>query len=76
MQPQSWRKNARFVSILQQPYIYWKVNAADWKGYAEKASGFQACVSSLVRDNGYTQVIRGPTRGDALLDIFLPKPES
>jgi hypothetical protein len=44
---------------------------ADWKGDAEKANGFQACVSNLVRDNGYTQVVSAPTRGDALLDIYL-----
>jgi len=73
---QTWRKNARFDSILQQPHIYLKVDAADWKDYAEKGSGFQACVSNLVRDNGYTHVVSGPTRGDSLLDIFLPKPEN
>ena len=32
-------------------------------------SGFQAVVNNLVWDNGYTQVVSGPTRGDALLDI-------
>ena len=49
---------------------------ADWKGDAEKASGFQTFVNSLVWDNGYTQVVSGPTRGDALLDIYLLRPES
>jgi len=49
---------------------------ADWKGDAEKASGFQACVKNLVWDNGYTQVVRGHTTGDSLLDIYLLRPES
>ena len=49
---------------------------ADWKVDAEKASGFQAFVNNLVWDNGYTQVVNGPTRGDALLDIYLIRPES
>ena len=40
---------------------------ADWKGDAGKGSGFQAFVNSLVWDNGCTQVLSGPTRGDALL---------
>jgi hypothetical protein len=48
---------------------------ADWIGDAEKANGFQACVNNLVWDNGYTQVVSGPTRGDALLDIYLLRPE-
>jgi len=42
---------------------------ADWKGGAEKANGFQAFVKNLVWDNGYTQAVSGPTRGDVLLDI-------
>ena len=42
---------------------------ADWKGDVEKANGFLACVNSLVWDYGYTQVVSGLTRGDALLDI-------
>jgi hypothetical protein len=36
----------------------------------------RATVDNLVCDNGYTQVVSGPTRGDALLDIYLIKPES
>jgi hypothetical protein len=48
---------------------------AAWKGDAEKASGFQAIVNRLVWDYGYTQVVSGPKRGDALLDIFLLRPE-
>jgi hypothetical protein len=49
---------------------------ASWHGDAEKASGFQAFVNNLVWDNGYTQVVCGPTRGDAMLDIYLLRPES
>ena len=48
----------------------------DWKGDVEKASRFQVFVNNLVWDNGYTQVVSGPTRGDALLDIYLLRPES
>ena len=42
----------------------------------KNASGFQAFVKSLVWDNGYTQIVSGPTRGDAPLNICLLKPES
>jgi hypothetical protein len=49
---------------------------ASWNGDAEKASGFQAFVNNLVRDNGYTHVVSGPTRGDAMLGIYLLRPES
>jgi len=49
---------------------------ADWKGNAGKARGFQAIVNNLLWDNGYTQVVSGPTRGDSLLDIYLLRPES
>ena len=30
----------------------------------------------MVWENGYSQVIDGPTRGDALLDVYLVRPES
>ena len=49
---------------------------AGWKGDAEKVSGLQVCVNNLVWDNGYTQIVSSPTRGDALLDIYLLRPES
>ena len=49
---------------------------ADWKGNAEKASGFQAFVNGLVSGNGYTQAVSGLTRGDALLNIYLLRRES
>jgi hypothetical protein len=51
------------------------LSQADWKGDAGKASGFRVYVNNLVWDNGYTQVVSGPTRGDALLDIYLLRPE-
>ena len=49
---------------------------ADWEEDAERARGFQASVNNLVWDSGYTQVVSGPTRGDALLDIYFLRPES
>jgi hypothetical protein len=48
---------------------------ADWKGDVEKVNGFQVCVNNLVWDNGYSQVVSSPTRGDALLDIYPLRPE-
>jgi hypothetical protein len=51
------------------------LSQANWKGGAEKANGFQACVNNLVWDNGYTQVVSGPKKGDALLDIYLLRHE-
>ena len=42
----------------------------------KKSSGFQAIENNLLRDNGYTQVVSDPTRGDALLAIYLLKLES
>ena len=33
-------------------------------------------VNNSVWDNGCTEVVSGPTRGDALLDIYLLRPES
>ena len=51
------------------------LSQVDWKGDVEKASRFQVCVNNLVWDNGYTQVASGPTRGDALLDIYLLRSE-
>jgi hypothetical protein len=37
----------------------------DWKGTAEGMSGTQACINRLAWDNGYTQVVEKPTRGDS-----------
>jgi len=44
---------------------------ADWNGNAGGNSGTQALINSLVWENGYSQVIDSPTRGDALLDVYL-----
>jgi hypothetical protein len=49
--------------------------SADWNGNAEYTSGSQASVIRLVWENGYTQVEGSPTRGDALLDVYLVLPE-
>ena len=43
---------------------------ADWNGNAGRNSGTQALINSLVWENGYSQVIDSPTRGDALLDVY------
>jgi hypothetical protein len=48
----------------------------DWKGVAEGNSVTQAFINRLVWDNGYTQVVGKPTRGDSLLDVYLIRPES
>jgi len=49
---------------------------ADWNGNAGGNSGTQALINSLVWENGYSQVTDGTTRGDALLDVYLVRPES
>ena len=36
----------------------------------------QALINSLVWENGYSQIIDSPTRVDALLDVYLIRPES
>jgi hypothetical protein len=48
----------------------------DWKGIVGGNSGTQSTISNLIWENDYSQVIDGPTRGDALLDVFLVRPES
>jgi hypothetical protein len=45
-------------------------------GSAEGASVAQAFINRLVWDNGYTQVVGKPTRGDSLLDVYLVRAES
>ena len=42
---------------------------ADWNENAGGNSGTQALINSLVWENGYSQVVDSPTRGDALLDV-------
>jgi hypothetical protein len=49
---------------------------ADWNGNAECNSGNQAFVNRLVWENGYTQAADGPTRGDAVTDVYPVRPES
>jgi hypothetical protein len=41
-----------------------------------KISGFQAFVNKVVWDNGYTQVVRGLRRGNALLGIYILRPDN
>jgi hypothetical protein len=48
----------------------------DWNGDVEKTSGFQALVNKVLWDNGYTQVVSCLTRGDALLDVYLLRPDN
>jgi len=48
----------------------------DWNGNAGGNNGTQVLINSLVWENGYSQVVDGPTRGAALLDVFLVRPES
>ena len=57
---EDWRESARNVKI----------------GNVGGNSGTQKLINSLVWENGYSQLIDGPTRGDALLDVFLVRPES
>jgi hypothetical protein len=52
------------------------VPSADWNGNTDGTSGSQAFVNRLVWENGYTQVVDSHTRGDALLDVYLVRPES
>jgi hypothetical protein len=49
---------------------------ADWNGNAECTNGSHVFVNRLVRKNGYMQVEDGPTRVDALLDVYLVRPKS
>jgi hypothetical protein len=49
---------------------------ADWYGDVEKTSSFQAFVNKVVWDNGYTRVGSGLTRENALLDIYLLRPDN
>ena len=47
----------------------------DWNGKAEDNNPTQALVNRLVWDNGYSQVVYSPTKGDAILDVYLVRPE-
>jgi len=48
----------------------------DWKGIADSTIVTQAFINGLVWNNGYSQVVGKPTRGDSLLDVYLVRPES
>jgi hypothetical protein len=48
---------------------------ADWNGNTGCNSGTQAFIKSLVWENGFTQVVDSPTGGDALLDVYIVRPE-
>ena len=52
-----------------------KLPYADWNGNAGGNSGTQALIINLVWENGYSQVIDSPTRGDALLIVYFVRPE-
>jgi hypothetical protein len=43
---------------------------ADLNGHVGGNNETQALINSFVRENGYSQVIDSPTRGDALLDVY------
>ena len=46
-----------------------------WKEVVESTSVTQTFINRLVWDNGYTQVVGKPTRGDSLLDIHVVRPD-
>jgi len=48
----------------------------DWTVKVEGNNVTQAFINSLVWENGFSQVIESPTRGDAKLDVCLVRPES
>ena len=48
----------------------------EWNGKTEVTNLTQALVNRLVWENGYRQVIENPTRGDAVLDVYLVRPDS
>jgi len=53
-----------------------KLPYADWNGNTCFNRGNQAFINSLVWENGFTRVVDSPTRGDALLDVYLFRPKS
>ena len=48
----------------------------DWNGNTEGKNLTQALFNRLVWENGFSQVIKSPTRGDAILDVYLVRPEN
>ena len=61
-------KRSIFGGNFNLPYADWNVNVGE-------NSGTQAIINSLVWENVYSQVIDSPTRGDAVLDVYLVRPE-
>ena len=49
---------------------------ADWNGHVEKSRGTRVLLNRLVWENGCTQIVNSPIRGDALLDVYLDRSES
>jgi hypothetical protein len=47
---------------------------ADWNGNAGGNSGTGEFIKSLLWENGFRKVVDSPTRGDALLDVYLSGP--
>lgn len=48
----------------------------DWNGKADAKSVAEEFINNLVFENGFSQVVERPTRGDAILDVYLILPES
>jgi len=70
--------NWLYREIYKEQYHWGDLNLpyANWNGNASGNSGTQALINSLVWKNGYSQVVDSPTRGDALLDVYLVRLES
>jgi hypothetical protein len=49
---------------------------ADWNGNVECTTGGQESVNRLGWESGYTQAVKNLPRGDALLDVYLVRPEN
>ena len=67
--PEILKKCSIIAVDLNLPHV-------DWNGNAEGNNPTQALVNTLVWENGYFQVVDSPTRGDAILDVYLVRPES
>jgi hypothetical protein len=52
------------------------LSCADWNGNVECTTGGQESVNRLMWESGYTQLLKNPTRGDALLDVYLVRQEN
>jgi hypothetical protein len=44
--------------------------------FYHKAETVNILLNRLVWESGYTEVVNSPTRGDALVDVYLVRPES